>query len=92
MTPLAVWMCDTCGDDIVDPGMALVSWRTDDDGRGYDFRIVHNNFDGRHCDPGAEGGFVLSTELSSFLGADGLAYVCFAGGHLVGDGDAGTVG
>jgi hypothetical protein len=73
-TPLTVWKCDTCGDDITDVGKALVIWRTDDDRRGYDFRIVHKNLGGRRCDPEADRGFVLHTELSSFLGPEGLAY------------------
>jgi hypothetical protein len=72
-TPLTVWKCDTCGDDITEPGKALVIWRTDEDGRGYDFRIVHKNMDGRRCED-AEGGFLFHTALSSFLGNDGLAY------------------
>lgn len=72
-TPLTTWICDTCGDDITDAGKALVTWRSEER-RGYDFRIVHKNLDDRRCDPEAAEGFVLHTELSSFLGADGLAY------------------
>lgn len=72
--PLTVWKCDTCGDDITDPDTAIVTWRRDDANRGYDFRIVHKNMDGHRCDPGAENGFVINTNLSSFLGHDGLAY------------------
>lgn len=72
-TPLTTWICDTCGEDITDAERALVVWRNE--GRlGYDFRIVHKNMDGRQCDPESRDGFVLHTELSSFLGADGLAY------------------
>jgi hypothetical protein len=85
-TPLTVWKCDTCGDDITEPGKALVTWR-EEDHRGYDFRIVHKNMDGRRCDPGAEHGFGLSTNLSSFLGADGLAYAMslLSPGPIMGD-------
>jgi hypothetical protein len=72
-TPLTVWICDTCGEAITEPKKALVTWR-EEDRRGYDFRIVHKNMDGRCCDPGADAGFLLSTDLSSFLGADDLAY------------------
>jgi hypothetical protein len=69
--PLTVWQCDTCGDNITQPGKGLVVWRTDDDHRDYDFRIVHMNMDGRSCDPGADRGF-LFVHLSRFLGDDGL--------------------
>jgi hypothetical protein len=88
-TPLTVWKCDTCGDDITEPGKALVTWRTDDDDRGYDFRIVHKNMDGRRCDPEAEREFLQSTELSSFLGDDGLAYALslLSPGPIMGDTD-----
>lgn len=72
--PLTVWQCDTCGDNITNPGKALVIWQIDDHYRGYDFRIVHMNIDGRCCDPGNDNGFVRFTYLSSFLGANGLAY------------------
>ena len=73
-TPLTVWTCDTCGDDITDIGTALVTWLADDDRRGYDFRIVHKNLDGHRCDRDAEDGSDQHTELSSFLGPSGLAY------------------
>lgn len=86
-TPLTVWKCDTCDDDITEPGKAIVTWRTDEDDRGYDFRIVHKNMDGRRCDPEADRGFVLHTELSSFLGDDGLAYALslLSPGPIMGD-------
>src|SRR5689334_15320592 len=71
--PLTVWQCDTCGDDITEPVKALVTWRNEGR-RAYDFRIVHKNMDGRRCDPGAERGFQQSTNLSSFLGIEGLTY------------------
>lgn len=85
--PLTVWICDSCGDDITEVGKALVTWRTDDERRGYDFLIVHKNLDGRSCDPEAKSGFVLNTELSSFLGADGLAYALslLSPGPIMGD-------
>jgi hypothetical protein len=43
--------------------------------------------DGRRCDPGDDAGFRLSTELSSFLGADGLAYAMslLSPGPIMGD-------
>lgn len=87
--PLVAWKCDTCDDDITEPGKAIVTWRRDDDRRGYDFRIVHKNIDGRHCDPGAENGFILNTELSSFLGHNGLAYALslLSPGPIMGDTD-----
>lgn len=93
ITPLTVWKCDTCGDDITVPDKALVTWRTDDDSRGYDFRIVHKNMDGHHCDPGAERGFMLHTELSSFLGDEGLAYALslLSPGPIMGDADVKVV-
>jgi hypothetical protein len=85
-TPLTVWICDTCGENITAPGKAIVTWR-EDDSLGSDFRIVHKNMDGRRCDPGVEGGFRLSTELLSFLGADGLAYAMslLSAGPIMGD-------
>lgn len=71
-TPLTVWKCDTCGDDITKPGTALVTYRRDDDNRAYDFRLVHKNIDGHRCDPDNAHGFEASIELHSLLGADGL--------------------
>ncbi|MBZ4558674.1 hypothetical protein GBO17_06895 [Mycobacterium avium subsp. hominissuis] len=74
--PLTMWTCDTCGEGITlaDAGKALVTWRHDDQGRGYDFRIVHKNMNDRRCDPEYASGFMLHTELSMFLGDKGLAY------------------
>lgn len=73
--PLTVWKCDTCGDDITDPSTGIVTYRRDDERRASDFRIVHKNIPGtrRRCDPEAAEGFIDSTELSSLLGANGLA-------------------
>ncbi|SKF35392.1 Uncharacterised protein [Mycobacteroides abscessus subsp. massiliense] len=73
-TPLTVWRCDSCGDDITSPTRSLVIWRRDDERRGFDFRIVHKSMDGYKCDPGAGQGFCYHTELENFLGANGLAY------------------
>jgi len=71
--PLTVWKCDTCGDDISDPGIGIVTYRRDDQRRASDFRLVHKNIDGRRCDPDNDGGFIDSIELSGLIGADGLA-------------------
>ncbi|OBH55021.1 hypothetical protein A5687_03340 [Mycobacterium mantenii] len=71
-TPLTAWKCDQCQEDITDPGIALVTYRRDDQRRAYDFRLVHKNIDGRRCDPDNDDGFIDSIELSQLLGADGL--------------------
>lgn len=67
------WYCDSCGEAITDPNLSLATWREDKDLRGYDYRIVHKNTGGRSCDPGSPAGFRASTEVSNYLGADGLA-------------------
>jgi len=69
-TPLTVWTCDACRDDITDPTNAFVIFNYDDQERAVDFHIVHHNNYGKRCDPPAMPG---SIELSHLLGPDGLA-------------------
>lgn len=71
--PLQSWTCDSCGGQIDDANMSLVVWREDEQGRGYDYQIVHKNTDGRKCDPGDQGGFEDSLEVSNFLGPNGAS-------------------
>lgn len=71
-TPLTAWKCDRCQEDITDPGIAVVTYRRDDQRRAYDFLLVHKNLDGRRCDPDNDDGYIESIALSQLLGADGL--------------------
>ncbi|MDG4760484.1 hypothetical protein [Micromonospora sp. WMMD710] len=64
------WICDSCGDGITDPGMALVVWRSGPEYR--DFLIVHKSVGGRDCDPEAGAGYTGNLELKFFLGLEGL--------------------
>lgn len=70
--PLTSWTCDSCGQDILDPQRGLLIWR-EEDLRGYDYRLVHKNIDGRHCDPGSNEGFISNVEIDHFLGPEGQA-------------------
>ncbi|WP_204037262.1 hypothetical protein [Micromonospora qiuiae] len=72
--PLKTWQCDRCPDLITDPDMALVVWRREDQ-KLKGFMIVHKSADGRDCDPGDQAGYRESSELSTFLGQVGAAYL-----------------
>jgi hypothetical protein len=92
MPPLTTWICDACGDDVTEPQLALLIWRTDREAdgawRAYDFKIVHKNLDGRQCDPGAGSGYRSNLELDNYLGPDGVAWLLsmLSKGPLLGGG------
>ncbi len=65
MKPLEQWICDTCG-TVVEKENAYVIWRTDENRRAVDFRIIHQ----RQCDDTDK--FHQSMPLDTFLGTDGL--------------------
>ena len=67
------WYCDSCGGGITDPNMSLMTWRENDDRRGYDYRLVHKNSGDGTCDPGSKRGYGSSLEVSNVLGPDGLS-------------------
>jgi hypothetical protein len=64
--PLTRWYCDVCGQVIEDANDGYVIWRSDEDGREFDFKIIHRS----QCD-----NFILpsSLPLGSFLGIDGIS-------------------
>jgi len=64
--PLTRWYCDVCGQVIEDANDGYVIWRSDEDGREFDFKIIHRS----RCD---ERNFPSSLPLDSFLGVDGLS-------------------
>ncbi|AMY56499.1 hypothetical protein A3L23_05201 (plasmid) [Rhodococcoides fascians D188] len=66
--PLTNWKCDSCGDAIVEPAKALVVARYDRDRHPFGWLIVHKG----DCDPA---GYMFNVELTSFLGAEGLAHL-----------------
>lgn len=64
-----------CDKTITGPERGMVVWKHEN-GKGYDFKVVHKTFDNeptKGCDPGSELGFGASMPMSEFLGADGLA-------------------
>ena len=71
--PLTAWNCDTCHEDIEDPSIGVVIWRRSTDGSASGFLIVHKNFGGRDCDPGARAGYVSNIDLSDMIGHVGQA-------------------
>lgn len=75
MQPLTTWICDTCGNPITDTNASLVISRRIDNNTTGDYRIVHKNIGDLTCDPGFQGGYAYSLELSTFLGQDGLAWL-----------------
>ncbi len=60
------WICDTCGEDIVDPLGGLVIWQTEG-AMAQNFRVVHKG----KCDWNDT--HKMSLEIESFIGPDGLA-------------------
>lgn len=70
---LDVWICDICGDQIEDPGVALVIWRESPDRHMHEFKIVHKSMDDWRCrDQADRDGYRASYELGWCLGMDGL--------------------
>lgn len=66
--PLTKWWCDVCGEEIPDVSNGYVIWKTDDDLRRYDFKIIHKV----KCDlPDHH----ASAALEDFLGDHGVAYL-----------------
>ncbi len=66
--PLTVWYCDICGEPLTaDEGYVI--WKRDQNGKAYDFKIVHHV----KCDPGSRNGYVGSLPLRDFLGDFGRA-------------------
>ena len=65
LRPLEQWFCDTCGELIESTKHCYVLWRTDDNNKDYDFRIIHQS----QCD---SGGPDSSGPITDFLGTDGL--------------------
>jgi hypothetical protein len=47
MTPLATWICDTCGDAIESAKKGDVVWYVNDESEKHGFKIVHK---GPQCD------------------------------------------
>ena len=75
--PLESWDCDSCGQLVTAaPNHGVVIWGVTDDGRSFDYRIVHKTMDedpgSTRCDHGSAGGYPSSLDLRQFLGADGL--------------------
>lgn len=67
VTPLSAWTCDTCGDQITDPKLGLVTWMSDTTAKRHSFKIVHKSIGDLRCDPGYRAGYKGSTELTAML-------------------------
>jgi len=83
LKPLKQWICDTCREVIASPADGALEWLEDDDGRPYDFRIVHHlpasprretkpdlGCYGHSRNPGSS-----QETLRDFVGPDGLAHL-----------------
>ena len=76
LEPLKQWKCDTCGETINSPDDGYVEWKTDEEGRSMDFRLIHQSrtdgTDPHRCSFPLEYG--SSMPVTSLIGHDGLAY------------------
>jgi hypothetical protein len=69
MTPLATWICDTCGDAIESAKKGDVVWYVNDESEKHGFKIVHK---GPQCDLDRS---MQSQELSALVGTEGQAHL-----------------
>lgn len=63
----ARWRCDVCGEDIKDPDDGYVIWKSNDQHKGHDFKIIHTG----RCDKSSHL-YSMSSALTDFLGERGL--------------------
>lgn len=63
--PLEHWYCDVCGNVIEKASDGYVIWRTNDDHKSFDFKIIHQG----KCDLKS---YTSSAALEDFLGINGL--------------------
>lgn len=68
LKPLEQWYCDTCGHVIESPSDGYVIWKTDDNQKSSNFKIIHQG----KCD---QKSYISSAALPDFLGQNGLAYL-----------------
>ena len=66
--PLTIWYCDVCQGRIDDLNSGYVIWRTNEQMKSHDFKIIHK----MQCD---RKDFPASAALRDFLGTDGLTYL-----------------
>lgn len=66
--PLTKWYCDVCGEKIEDIKQGYVIWKSTDDLKYHDYKIIHQS----KCDIKA---YPASTALKDFIGENGLAYL-----------------
>ena len=65
-TPLERWYCDVCDKPIEDAKAAYVIWKSNDESKSYDFKIIHQS----RCHLKDYDAYA---EIEEFLGEDGLA-------------------
>ena len=65
LIPLEQWICDRCGEIIESPSDGYTIWRSNDEGRPFDFKIIHQS----RCDDRT---YSCSMDIESHLGANGL--------------------
>ncbi len=66
--PLTILYCDVCQGRIEDAKKGYVIWRTSEQMKSYDFKIIHQT----KCD---RKDYPSSAALEDFLGSEGLAYL-----------------
>ncbi|PCH49311.1 MAG: hypothetical protein COC22_06810 [Flavobacteriaceae bacterium] len=66
--PLTKWYCDVCGEKIENINQGYVIWKSTEDMKNQDYKIIHQT----KCDIKA---YPASAALEDFIGDEGLAYL-----------------
>lgn len=66
--PLTSWYCDVCGDKIEEVSQGYVIWKSTDELKYHDFKIIHKT----KCDLDD---YPASAALEDYLGENGLSYL-----------------